>query len=513
MRLSLATRIFIGYAVVLITFGAVSLFSVTELHRNQIEIRLVSEGYLGLSQIALAMENLQKNQTNETKRLGEEETVGGRKWLIQLSRRYFFEGIGQKLDAGQAATLSMLEFAPQSEKQFIGELGHRFAELKGAYDDHHEVAESAWTMLEQPNPDSDLAGERIELLSRSESALASSIQRIQGMLQARILDRVREAQARERRTGVAIIALSVVAIVVGLLATGIAARALRPVATLIDGVSRIGRGDYSAQVGIRGDDEIAVLARAFDAMARSLREREAQLAEKQAELLGAERLAAVGRVSAQVAHEVRNPLSSIGLNVEMLGDQIAAARFDDPEGAREAGELLAAITAEVDRITGITDEYLALARLPSPSLRRENLVAVLESVLGFSSEELARSRVTVIREFPPAGVDAVFDENQMRQVVLNLLRNAREAMPDGGTVRLRLLTTAAGIELHISDDGPGLAPETRARLFEPFFTTKQGGTGLGLSLSRQIIQAHGGRLEAAPSIGPGTTFVLTLPRP
>ena len=173
----------------------------------------------------------------------------------------------------------------------------------------------------------------------------------------------------------AIIALSVVAIAVGLLATGIAARALRPVRTLIDGVSRIGRGDYSAKLGIRGDDEIAVLAREFDAMARSLKEREAQLAEKQAELLGAERLAAVGRVSAQVAHEVRNPLSSIGLNVEMLSDQIATAHFDDPESAREARELLDAVTNEVDRITAITDEYLTLARLPSPTLRRENLVA------------------------------------------------------------------------------------------------------------------------------------------
>ncbi len=513
MRLSLATRIFIGYAVVLITFGAVSLFSVTELHRNQIEIRLVSEGYLGLSQIASAMENLQKNQSNETGRLGAEQTVGGRRWLIQLSRQYFFEGISKKIDAGLSTTLSMLEFAPASEKHFIGELGQQFSQLRTAYADYHELAEQAWSTLEQPNPDPDLVGERVETLSRAATALASSIQRIQGALQARILERVRQAQERERRTGVAIIALSVVAIVVGLLATGIAARALRPVATLIDGVSRIGRGDYSAKLGIRGDDEIAVLAREFDAMARSLKEREAQLAEKQAELLGAERLAAVGRVSAQVAHEVRNPLSSIGLNVEMLGDHIAAARFDNPEGAREANELLTAITSEVDRITGITDEYLTLARLPSPTLRRESLVGLIESVLGFSSEELTRAKVKVVRDFTSSPIDAVIDENQVRQVVLNLIRNAREAMPDGGTLTLRILTTPSAIELHIADTGPGLTAEARARLFEPFFTTKQGGTGLGLSLSRQIVQAHGGRLEAAPSAETGTTFVLTLPRP
>lgn len=513
MRLSLATRIFIGYAVVLITFGAVSLFSVTELHRNQIEIRLVSEGYLGLSQIASALENLQKNQAEETSRLRDEPNVVNRRWLIQLSRRYFFEGVGQKIDAGLAATLGMMEFAPESEKRFIAELGQKFSVLRTSYNEYHDVAELAWTTLESPNPDAALAAERIDKLSRSESALASSIQRIYGALQARILERVRQAQERERRTGVAIIALSVVAIAVGLLATGFAARALRPVRTLIDGVSRIGRGDYSAKLGIRGDDEIAVLAREFDAMARSLKEREAQLAEKQAELLGAERLAAVGRISAQVAHEVRNPLSSIGLNVEMLSDQIASARFDDPDGAREARELLVAVTSEVDRITAITDEYLTLARLPSPTLRRENLVAVVESVLGFSSEELTRSRVEVVRHFLAAPVEALFDENQLRQVILNLLRNAREAMPEGGTITVTVAVASSGVELQVSDTGAGLSLEARARLFEPFFTTKAGGTGLGLSLSRQIIQAHGGRLEAAPPAGPGTTFVLTLPRP
>ncbi len=512
MRLSLATRIFIGYAVVLITFGAVSLFSVTELHRNQVEIRLVSEGYLGLFQTASALQNLQKNQADETSRLRVEQNVVNRRLLIQLSRRYFFEGVGQQIDAGLATTLTMMEFAPESEKRFIAELGQKFSDLRTAYDEYHEVAEAAWATLEAPSPDPTSAEERIDKLSRSESALASKIQLIYGAIQSRTLERSRQSLERERRTGLAIIALSVVAIAVGLLATGIAARALRPVRTLIDGVSRIGRGDYSAKLGIQGDDEIAVLAREFDAMARSLKEREAQLAEKQAELLGAERLAAVGRVSAQVAHEVRNPLSSIGLNVEMLSDQIASAHFDDPDGAREARELLDAVTNEVDRITAITDEYLTLARLPSPTLRRENLVAVIDSVIGFSSEELTRSKVEVVRRFPAAAVEALFDENQLRQVILNLLRNAREAMPDGGKVTLTVAVAASGIELQLADTGPGLSAEARARLFEPFFTTKQGGTGLGLSLSRQIIQAHGGRLEASPA-GPGTTFVLTLPRP
>lgn len=512
MRLSLATRIFVGYAVVLITFGAVSLFSITELHRNQIEIRLVSEGYLGLAQTATAISNLQENQSKDTTRLRDELNVSDRRWLIQLSRRYFFEGVRTKIDVGLATTLAMNEFAPESEKPFIASMGQRLTELRKAYGEYHEMAEAAWSTLEQQAPDPALAAEHIERLLGIETALASSIQRLYGALQARILERVQQAQDHERRTGIGIIALSVVAIAVGLLATGFAARALRPVRTLIEGVSRIGRGDYTANLGIRGDDEIAVLAREFDTMARSLKEREAQLAEKQAALLGAERLAAVGRVSAQVAHEVRNPLSSIGLNVEMLGDQLSSARFESPEEARETRELLDAVTKEVDRLTSITDEYLTLARLPAPTLRRENFISTVESVLGFSTEEFARAKIAVRREFASEVIEAMFDENQIRQVVLNLLRNAREAMAEGGTVTLSVTTTANDIELRVSDTGAGLTPETRARLFEPFFTTKPGGTGLGLSLSRQIIQAHGGRLEAAPT-SPGTTFVLTLPRP
>src|SRR5690606_33772635 len=122
--------------------------------------------------------------------------------------------------------------------------------------------------------------------------------------ESRILDRVAQAQERERRTGAIIIVLSVLAILVGLAATAVAARALRPVQNLIEGVSRIGRGDYSAKLGFEGQDEIAQLSREFDKMAAALKEREAQL-------LQAERLAAMGRVAAQISHEVRNPLSSI----------------------------------------------------------------------------------------------------------------------------------------------------------------------------------------------------------
>jgi len=511
MRLSLATRIFLGYAVVLVTFGAVSLFSVSELHRGQVEIRLLSEGYLALSQTAATLESFQKNQANDTARLREQGDVAVRRMMIQLARRYFFEQMDRQLEEAVSLTRRLEDFAPADEMAFINDVRRRLGELKAKYAEYRDVADAAYLVLEQASPDLTVAGLRLDRLQDAETALGATIKLLHSSLEARTRQRVALTQERERRTGVAIIGLSVLAIAVGLLATGFAARSLRPVRTLIDGVSRISRGDYSAKLGITGEDEIAVLAREFDAMARSLAEREQQLAQKQEALLRAERLAAAGRVSAQVAHEVRNPLSSIGLNVEMLGDQLDAAVFEDPKDASEARHLLAAVTREVDRITEITEEYLKAARLPAPTMRREDLVDVVSSVLGFSREELERSGVTVTTTLPASPVYVQADEGQLRQVFLNLFRNAREAMTGGGALTVEVQQTAREAIVRVSDTGPGIAPEVRARLFEPFFSTKARGSGIGLSLSRQIVEAHGGSIGVDESVQHGTAFVMRFP--
>ncbi len=511
MRLSLATRIFLGYAVVLVTFGAVSLFSVTELHRGQVEIRLLSEGYLALSQTAATLESFQKNQANDTVRLREQADVAVRRMMIQLARRYFFEQMDRQLEEALSLTRRLEDFAPTDETNFINDVRRRLGELKTKYAEYREVADAAYLVLEQPKPDPTVANLRLDRLQDAETALGATIKLLHSSLEARTRQRVALTQERERRAGVAIIGLSVLAIIVGLLATGFAARSLRPVRTLIDGVSRISRGDYSAKLGIAGEDEIAVLAREFDAMARSLAEREAQLAQKQEALLRAERLAAAGRVSAQVAHEVRNPLSSIGLNVEMLGDQLEAATFADPQDASEARHLLAAVTREVDRITEITEEYLKLARLPRPVLRKEELSAIVQSVIGFSREELERSGVAVSTVVPAEPLPLQADEGQLRQVFLNLFRNAREAMATGGSLRIVVSREGQDGVVRVEDTGPGIPDEVRARLFEPFFSTKARGSGIGLSLSRQIVETHGGSIGIDETVQQGTTFVMKFP--
>ncbi len=512
MKLSLTTRIFLGYAVVLVTFGAVSGFSVFTLRQNQVEIRLVSEGYLGLSQTVAAIETFQANQAKDTARLRDEPSVETRKALIRLARLYFPGLMAGRLQSGRETATRVLEFAPEAERPFVTDVAKKFDELRLRFDEYEVAADQAFVLLESPTPDWDQARAALDRLQQMENSLSATIRLLHGSLEARIRERVRLTQERERRTGVAIILLPVVAIGVGLLATGLAARSLRPVRTLIEGVSRIRRGDYEAKIGVEGEDEIAVLAREFDAMARALKERESQLHQKQQELLRAERLAAVGRVSAQVAHEIRNPLSSIGLNVEMLQDQLGEVTFRTVDEAKEARHLLSSVMREVDRLTEITEDYLRLARLPTPVKREEDLKKLLEEVLGFTKEELERAGITLVTSLDVDALPLSADEGQLRQVFLNLIRNAREAMAAGGTLTVSASATATQLEVRISDTGAGIDPEIREKLFEPFFTTKQGGTGLGLPLSRQIVEAHGGRIEVESEPGHGTTFILRFPR-
>lgn len=515
MRLSLATRIFLGYAVVLVTFGAVSIYSVAEMHWNQLEIRLVSEGYLQLSQSAAAMETMHQNRGKDTEHLGElpeQTSAETRRAFIVLAENSYKGRMEPLLLAGARKARQVQEFAPDSEAAFVQEIGQMFDDLRRSYAEYEEATDRLFLVYRAEKLNKAAADQQMRSLMQLQNRIGVNIQALHKKLIDRITDRVTLAERRERRSGVAIIGLSVLAIGVGLLATAISARTLRPVRTLIEGVSRIGRGDYSAQLGLRGDDEISVLAREFDHMASSLKEREAQLKEKQEALLRAEQLAAAGRISAQIAHEVRNPLSSIGLNVEMLQEQLTHASFPSEHEAQEARELLASVIREVDRLTEVTEEYLKLARHPPPALAPEDVNQIIASVLDFSREELQRSGVTVHRELDPTQPKALADEGQLRQVLLNLVRNSREAMGTGGVLTVRSRVVNGAVELALQDTGRGMPPEVRERVFEPFFSTKEGGTGLGLAVSRQIVQAHGGAIDCESAPGQGTTFVVRLPR-
>jgi signal transduction histidine kinase len=209
-------------------------------------------------------------------------------------------------------------------------------------------------------------------------------------------------------------------------------------------------------------------------------------------------------MAAQITHEIRNPLASLGLYVELLGDEL-------PAEDEEARRLVASIGNEIDRLSEITETYLRFVRLPRPDLEREDLGAIATAVMEFARAELSKAGIALKLAVAAGLPDVAADENQIRQALLNLVRNAKEAMPGGGKLRVEVSATGGQVRVAIADTGPGIAPEHLGKIFDPFFSTKEKGTGLGLALVQQILAEHGGRVEVAGPRGGGTVFTLSLP--
>ena len=215
-----------------------------------------------------------------------------------------------------------------------------------------------------------------------------------------------------------------------------------------------------------------------------------------------ERLGLLGRMVATVAHEVKNPLGSIRGSAEILSDDIPR---DNPKR-----EFIDIIQSETARLETIVDTYLEYGSPKPPERTPGDLAALVRSV---SEQYRSTDPSLAIRIDVPEAMPADFDAGQIRRVLINLLSNAREATSSGGQIEVRAHATDAGLVVDVSDTGAGIPPEIKARLFEPFVTSKATGSGLGLSLSREIVEAHGGKLELVGG-EPGKTgscFRITLP--
>ncbi|HEV8471544.1 MAG TPA: ATP-binding protein [Methylomirabilota bacterium] len=228
----------------------------------------------------------------------------------------------------------------------------------------------------------------------------------------------------------------------------------------------------------------------------------------QQELVVAERMATVGRLSLKVAHEVRNPISAIELNAEMLEDIVRARSGVDME---EAGGLVASIRDQVNTLDALTEEYLAFARFPKSHFEEESINHLVEELAAFVRPVAHRQGVTMHVETDPLVPMMEIDRALLRQAILNLVKNGQEALSRGGSLTISSRATGDAVEIAIADTGPGIAPEVAHRVFEQFFTTKPQGTGLGLSISRQIIEEHGGELTWANRPGGGAVFTIRLP--
>jgi signal transduction histidine kinase len=286
----------------------------------------------------------------------------------------------------------------------------------------------------------------------------------------------------------------------------------RPLRRLTEAAVAVAGGDYGTQVALKSNDEVGLLADSFNAMSRKMAADIEALRALNEQLIRTEKLAAAGTLAAGVAHEVNNPLASISSLIQILQTRTGA---DTDKQAAETREMLRLIQTQIARITQVLRGMTDFARARPPARAPLDLRRTLEQSLRLASFDKAFKRLRVTTEFDETAPHVSADADQMQQVFLNLLLNARDAMPDGGDLRVTLQHHPDSNELviEIADTGSGIAPEHRAHVFDPFYTTKPAGagTGLGLAVCYGIVTAHGGRIELAANDGRGTRARVTLP--
>jgi len=301
---------------------------------------------------------------------------------------------------------------------------------------------------------------------------------------------------------------------------------LRPVSILAGAMSRVANGDVAQKVSITSQDEMSVLADVFNTMTEDLmiaREKmenwtqtlETEVAKKtedlkksQDKLVQAEKLASLGRMASDVAHEIRNPLTAIG--------GFARRLYKIVNGQKEK-EYAEVVVTEVDRLEKILRDVLAFSREARYHLEKHNIGDVVQDTVK-TYEDLCREHyinveIKIERNLPPV----LLDREQVRQAITNLITNAIDAMPDGGTLTIRagneVLHDVTYTFLRVSDTGRGIPKDKLPLIFEPFFSTKEigHGTGLGLSITRKIMEEHGGFIKAESELGKGSEFSLYFP--
>jgi len=318
--------------------------------------------------------------------------------------------------------------------------------------------------------------------------------------------------------GITLLAMVLVSIV----AMTIAHQISRPIRAMADAAKKISEGDYSQKVEVSTDDEIGFLANNFNTMVaelgrahqelkesaetleRKVEQRTTELRAMQAHLIQSEKLAGVGKLAAGVAHEINNPLTCVLTNSSLMLSDLPP---DDPRR-----EDLQTVVDETLRCRKIVKGLLDFARQTKPQKQNLNLNKVVEDVLSLVRNQASFQNIAIHTEMDPTLPTVLADADQMRQVVLNIILNAADAMPQGGALRIRSYfdSKSKQVILRISDTGPGIPVEIQDKLFEPFFTTKKTGTGLGLAIAYGIMERHKGALKVESSPGHGTTMVVIL---
>lgn len=290
---------------------------------------------------------------------------------------------------------------------------------------------------------------------------------------------------------VAISGIFLMAMVGSIIARSITA----PVKQLVRITERISSGDFNAEVKIQTRDEIGALANSFNQMTRELKI-------SRDKLVQSERLAAVGQIAAGVAHEIRNPLTSIKMIAQLI-----KRRFQEDETGQKQ---IQAVLDEIGRLEIIINDLLDFARPMQLSLKPSNIAFVMEDVLNIMTSSLNHKKVELIKDIDNNLPEVMIDINKMKQVFMNLILNSMQSMPDGGKLSIKCYKEHKSVIILIEDTGSGMSKETLSQAFDPFFSTKPGGAGLGLSNVKKILEQHGGKVHLKSQLGHGTRVIIEI---
>lgn len=320
--------------------------------------------------------------------------------------------------------------------------------------------------------------------------------------------KLEDVYLRIKRTRMILMGFGLGALLLSVISSTLMARRItKPIKNLVEGTKRISLGDFSYRIPVISADEIGDLTQSFNEMAQQLQKARWQMEETNRRLLQAEKLASIGRLSATIAHEIRNPLTSVKLNIQKLSESQSLDELEQ--------EHLAIAREGIEEIEKFIKELLSYTRASTLQKDYFSLAEVLDESIKMLQPSLKKKGVTVEKYYELGLPQAYVDADRLRQVFLNVLRNSYEAVEEGGRIEVSLKMDRdkdrLSFEIRISDNGCGIPEEDWENIFEPFFTTKTSGAGLGLANARRIIDQHGGTIKAIKKEGQGSCFLITLP--
>jgi signal transduction histidine kinase len=296
------------------------------------------------------------------------------------------------------------------------------------------------------------------------------------------------------------------AILIGLLLTfWVSARITRPIEELAEGAREVAAGHWDTRINLNGSDETGQLAKAFNHMTQTLTSQRERLVQT-------ERVAAWRELARRLAHELRNPLFPLQITIENMQ---RARQLSHDQFLEVFNESTATLKAELANLNSIVNRFSDFSKMPAPDFSRVDINETIRSAVRLFEpqfHEVGKPNITTEYFLKEGLLDIDGDPELLHKAFQNLVLNALDAMPSGGTLTFRTAETRSGIRIEVADTGKGLTPEECSRLFTPYYTTKQQGTGLGLAIVQSVVSDHRGTISVSSEEGHGTMFHIELPR-